>query len=90
MVEEFIAWLKTKPADEDYNPMSNRACCFAQFLMETGRSAAPWVGGTAYSVDGYPFDEACLDKHEPIPEELQSALISSYTFGGVLRRLGVE
>jgi len=44
--DTFLAWAKTKPADEAFEYMNNTNCAFAQFLRDTGVCADPIVGGT--------------------------------------------
>lgn len=42
-VAEFLAWARTKPADQAYCYTSNGECAVAQFLRDTGRAAEPRV-----------------------------------------------
>ena len=44
-VAEFLDWVRTKPAARRYCYVDNGKCAIALFLIETGRSRDPHVGG---------------------------------------------
>jgi hypothetical protein len=50
-IAEFAAWVRTKPAGEEYNFCDARSCAVAQFGIETGRKEL--VGVSSLSHAGY-------------------------------------
>lgn len=69
LVQAFLAWAKTKPADEEYSYMDNCGCAYAQFLIATDRAKAPNVGGSEWS------DEEGDGRGIPIPRALVNSLV---------------
>ena len=65
-----IAWLRTKPSDEEYRWMSFD-CCLAQYLRSKGRS--PWGKEHAYT-------------KFPAEVRAAIVLSSPHTFGAALAR----
>jgi hypothetical protein len=50
-VAEFLAWVRTKPADEEYDYGAPHDCAICQFLKATARTAPNAVIGMVYWVD---------------------------------------
>ena len=89
--KEFVAWLKTKPAEERYNYTDITNCCVSQFVKETmnippGHKEGQFhcgpfkiiIKGAADNADNY-----------PIPDSIGNAVLvsESHTFGDVLKIL---
>ena len=81
-VEEFLAWAKTKPADEEYDYIDNKNCAFGQFLQSKGY--------TKVSVVPYCWDSAEI-QDQPIPDIIQLSLNGGgewdETFGNLVEEL---
>lgn len=87
-IADVLAWARTKPADEHYSYTSPTNCALCHFLRDTGRSPEPRVrpfcggedgGWRTYGSGNY--------EYAPYPSELEPALISGRTFGGLVREL---
>jgi hypothetical protein len=84
--QQFIHWLETKPADEEYDYCSNNGCAFAQFLIDAGYSKSPMVADE--------WDDNEGNAH-PLPAGLDEALNycdfelpnCGHTFGALRSRL---
>lgn len=80
-IADVLAWARTKPADGGYDYSSNNGCAIACFLIETGRSKNPLVGG-----DGEWDDRR--GRERPSPEGLRdTARGVPFTFGAFADRL---
>jgi hypothetical protein len=81
--EQFLAFARTKPADEAYNYMSNGNCAFAQFLRAQGYEN-PRVFGFDYSLSGL------FGNTQPLPAALienDSRALQADTWGECVARL---
>lgn len=54
--QEYLDWAKAKPATDVYEGIENHTCAVAQFLIETGRAAVPYVMSEEW------YDETLLTK----------------------------
>lgn len=82
---EFVEWLKTKDPVGTFDYGDTRHCCFAMFLVETGRTSEPRVSSFYF----YSSDDS---EERDIPVRVAWALVNASlklqpTFGGVLGRL---
>lgn len=86
-IADVLAWARTKPADEAYDYCSNGHCAIAQFLIETGRSAAPRVGGNLYD-KGAPWQDHNNQRRWIAPAIASAASdLRDETFGAFAKRL---
>ena len=84
MLEELLAWAKTKPADETYTYTSPSDCALAQFIKETKKPH--YVIVSPYDWTEYYSDRQRVT-HQ-IPTNLQDRLIfGCCTFGALVTRL---
>lgn len=95
-IAEFLAWVRTKPADERYEYPNRGGCALCQFLSGTGRAERPTVDMYSIDVEGG-WSDGSLPK-QPYPRELEPALSGadfgdifgdekSWTFGALVTRL---
>jgi hypothetical protein len=85
---KFIAWLKTKPKDEEYSYLDNQECLVAQYAKAQGwerPSAGPYdvVDRTDMTFDQ--FGRAIYKKKAIIPSLINQISQKGYTFGGALK-----
>ena len=82
----FLAWLKTKPADEEYDYLDNNQCVVAQFLKDTGRMSKPNVGGFDFRNKAARDPRASTD----LPAFLSGVVLheAPTTFGALAARIG--
>lgn len=80
--EEFVAWLKTKNPEEEFNSDDSFCCCFAQFLNHRFPTLARRVRLTTFLLDG---------KEHALPEWFTSVVEPKYNtfvaFGAVLAKM---
>lgn len=76
--QDFLAWCKTKPADERYNYLNDQTCAFAQYLRARGINFR--------YVDGYEWRDTSGHVH-PIGEPLETLLVRASTFGALATRI---
>lgn len=80
LTHQFLAFCRSKPADEGYNFADTCGCAFGQFLSATGICETPYVGG-------FTWGNAPGDKH-PLPSAVAGALVGyPWTFGALTTRL---
>jgi hypothetical protein len=77
-LEEFLAWVRTKPAGEEYNFVCADVCAVAQFGDATGRE----------SLLGLDPDQ--LDALHPGLCDLVNPLDFEFTFGALAARIEAE
>lgn len=83
LTHQFLAWCRSKPADEEFVYGDIYNCAFAQFLKESGICADPRVGGTYWS------DRSIKNapNHE-LPKKLCVALLTPpFAFGSLAERV---
>lgn len=83
-IPEFLAWARTKPADETYSYVNTTSCALGQFLRETGRARHALVGG--YSWTPWLFFGLFPGRERAIPPALATALVGR-SFGALVTRL---
>ena len=79
-IAEFLAWCRTKPADEDYNYINSEECALAQFGRSTGRAELVGAGGTKLLSE---WDEL----HEALNPIKTRPRVWGHTYGELVERL---
>lgn len=80
-INEFIAWLRTKPENEEYNYHSGSNCPIAQFFKNKGFDHVS-VSGQDYCINGEQFEIP-----HPLWRYLTPSFNSRQTFGSLLNLL---
>jgi hypothetical protein len=90
-VAEFLAWVRTKPADERYEYCDPGNCALCGFLRETGRAKEPRVSPYLSDWDptaGWRENGEDYSARRPYPIILESELSAcDDTFGALAARL---
>lgn len=77
--DDFVAWLRTKPPEQEFHYTDIRYCCVAQYLASKYPYEYINVGASDFSV---------AHKNGKIPDDISAAVaVKPRTFGNVLALL---